>query len=123
MSGDEQELTAEEQAKLDAEIEAWRAKLDARIQENNDGTMIVDLACAVDFDGVALTRVTVRTVKVRDIRARNRAADDEQGHMIAELLTAPSGVYDELRSELDMSAVYRAADRQLGKYQTAGDDS
>lgn len=98
-------------------------RLDAHIEENSDGSLIIRLVRAVEFRGEKLHRLTLRRVKVRDVRIAEGKTKLEQAHVFADLLVQPEGAVAELESDWDYAVVQRAVGRQLGKYQEAGPPS
>lgn len=95
-----------------------REELRESIDENADGTMIVRLVMPPEVNGTKHRKLTVRPVKVRDVRAVG--ADGGSPEEYAARLVEPPEAFDELECERDYSAVLVAVDDQLGKFRRTG---
>lgn len=108
----------EELERVKRELRAELTATDARITENRDGTLIIDLVEPISVAGETHARLTVGRVRVKHVRAARGAEYELEAY--AEQLVSPAGAYDELTSDADLAAIWRAAERQLGKFRRAG---
>lgn len=107
------------EAQLERVLAQARAELDERIVENADGTLIVRLVEPITVDGQELGRLTVRRVRVRDVRAVF-GVPEIQALAYADLLIEPARALDELATEYDFNVALRAVERALEKFRSAG---
>lgn len=96
-------------------IADWaKAVADGHASENADGVLVLRLHTPVEYAGEKVTRVTMRRVKVRDMRAAERELKTDLILLTASLTSPP--VFDELESDDDATMLLAAGARQLGKY-------
>ncbi len=110
------ELSAEELERQKADD----AKLDAFIDESGDGALVVKLSERIELDGDPVHRLTLRRIRVRDVRAARGLTDDAAIDAYADALVSPAGATEELACDHDYAVVLRAVVRQLGKFREGG---
>lgn len=98
-------------------IADWaKAVADGHASENADGVLVLRLHTPIEVKGESekVSRVTIRRVKVKDMRAAERELRTDIILLTASLCVPP--VFDELESDDDATMLLAAGARQLGKY-------
>lgn len=97
------------------------SEVDGRVEENDDGTIIVRLHRHVKTGGESHTRITVHefTSKIlpKAERMEKEGATTEVMLDIARDLCTPKGASDALRGMKDTQNLVQAVTIQMGKYQ------
>ena len=105
-------------SRVSAEVQAAWARADERIEQNADGSFILRLYVPIVVDGEKTARLTLRPIRVRDVRAVRGAGSEAE--LYAERLIAPAGAFDEIASDADFTIAIRAVSRALGNFRGGG---
>ncbi len=97
----------------------YARQLEKQLQPQQNGDIVVELSSPVTFEGTEVSKVTVRAIRVRDVK-RAKLSYGPEGETILEVIAEPSGIAEELASERDHEACLMAAGKQMGKYRRAG---
>jgi hypothetical protein len=98
----------------------YLAEVRKQLREHDDGAIIVDLKMPIKMGDSTRRTLSVRTVKVRDVRAARRSVDGLSMDAYADELVEPKGAFDLIECDDDCAAVIIACGDQVGKYRRGG---
>lgn len=91
-----------------------RAESTEHASENADGVIVLKLHVPIEYKGEKVARVTMRRVKVRDMRRAEVGLEVDMMALTASLVEPP--VFEDLESDDDAALFVAAGARQLGKF-------